>query len=338
MPPPVLDSAVMGSQVREAQVWRAVADDLRRVMDSLRSSRDRAFHAPLHLRIGRIRLQAALLEEAATIVPRLAAEANAAPDVVAKLAVALSVQLSGRQADRAVLEALPPGVRVAATADVTAALQADPGHEPALQAAAALAVVSGRWPEAVAWYERLARHAKEAETAGMALVSMGDIHSRKLGRLEAARDCYLEARAVVGDDPVLLDKLLKLELELERWPAAIETCRRLLQLLREAGGRAEAAVTYLLTLGEIHLYGLEDAAGAIDHYLEAIGGAPGYDLAYTLLQELVESSERAKILAALGQGEGERARLRALLRGALEKTPDDVPAALDELRRGALKS
>jgi tetratricopeptide (TPR) repeat protein len=319
--------------MREAEVWRAVAGDLRRVMDSLRSSRDRAFHAPLHLRIGRIRLQAALLEEAASIVPRLAAEANAAPDGLSKLAESLSVQLSGRQAERAVLEALPPSVRVAATADVTAALQSDPGYEPALQAAAALAVVSGRWPEAVAWYERLARHAKEAETAGMALVSMGDIHWRKLGRLEAARDCYLEARAVVGDDPVLLDKLLKLELELERWPAAIETCRRLLQLLREGGGRAEAAVTYLLTLGEIHLYGLEDAAGALDHYLEAIAGAPAYDLAYTLLQELLESGDRAKILAALGEGEGERARLGGMVRGALEAHAGDVPGAVADFRR-----
>jgi tetratricopeptide (TPR) repeat protein len=304
-------------------------------MDSLRSSRDRVFHAPLHLRLGQIRLHAALLEDAATLVPRIVGEPADLEEVLPRLLDALDLQLSGRPADRPVLEALPLAARAAAAAEVTAALQADPTYAPALQAAAALAVVAGRWPEAIAWYERLARHAADAETAGVALMAIGDVLWRKLAQPEPARERYQESRAVLGDAPLLLDKLLKLDLELERWPTAIETCRRLLELLQNGNGRSEAAVTYLLTLGEIHLYGLQDPAASLGYYLDAISAAPAYDLAFTLLQELLESADRAKLLASLpGDADlpEERRRVGTLLNDVLARL-DKPAAAVAELRK-----
>lgn len=322
----------MTSHARDAAAWRAVIDDLRRVLESLRTAADRPLRAPLHLRIGVARLQAALLDDAEGLARRVLGEAfTPTPEVVARLGDCLAMQLGGRQPPRPVLEALPPGVRAAATADVTAALQCDPAYGPALQAAAALAVVSGRWTEAATWYERLAQRRGPPDATAAALVALGDIRWRKLGQPQPAREHYAEARSLVGDDPVLLDKLLKVDLELERWPAAIETCRTLLEQLRRRPGRADVAVTYLLTLGEIHLYGLGEPEAALRHYLDAVACAPGYDLTYTLLRELLETAERSN-LEVLLSAVADRTPLADRLRAALSARGDDVASAVRAFR------
>lgn len=296
--------------------WQAVQTELRGLVAALNGQASQAMTAMLHTRLAIVRLQ------------RAAIVFDLDPQVV-------PAALSWR-GEAAHLDGLSPAARVEAMAHLQDALAADPGCVAALRAAATLTAASGRWTEAAAHLETLAEVSSDDGPAVLALLKRADILHRKRGRPNEARDALMAARERVGDDPTVLDRLLKVELEREAWADALEICYTLIERL---GGRADAsslAVTYRLTLGEIHLYGLNSPAGALRHYLEALQALPGYALAYTLVQELLEQNDAAALIESLAQlPTDDRAHLQPsidALAEAAEAHPDDPEALITDLR------
>ncbi len=263
--------------MNDIQAWHGVRTSLRRVLDEL-NGQERELGAPLLVRMASIRLRAATLEQHDAVIEKVGEADRRA------IEGALVAEFAGEHSSLAVLEALSPGVRSEALAEVREAIDRDPEHLPALRAGAALAQLGGRWQEAAEWLERLAQAEPKR---GDALIALADIYWSKLGQPQQARKFYKGARKRSGDDPDLFDKLLKLHLELEEWEPAIATCNTLIS----QGGRPEMTVTYMLTLGEIHVYGLRESGAALVHYLDALRTLPQYALTYTLLQELLDGNE-----------------------------------------------
>ncbi len=310
----------------DGRAWRAVQDDLDRILKVSRDPAGRRYAARLHHRAAVVRLRRALSE---------AAE----PGAVAEGALgALDAELEGL-GTAPVLATLAPAAVAEALARLQQALAADAGHLASLRAAAALATAGAIWREAVAWLERLARTGAQAPWVPAVLARVADLRWHELGDAAGARDALAAAVQQAGDDPALLDRLLKLELELEHWDAAIDLCYRLLRVVD--ADRADLRVTYRLTLGEIHVYGVRRPAAALLHYLEAVRLLPAYALTYTLLQELVEARGWPALADELARlPDDEVAPLGALidtLREALEDS-DDVAAALGVFRAAAIRS
>lgn len=319
----------------DLEAWEAVTQELRGLLRGLRDHKDAPLAAPLHHRLAALRLQRALLDEEDTVRQALG-EAATETDTEA-LGAQLRLQLDGRGFQLPVLNALRPAVRAEAMLELHEALQADTSYVPSLRAATALASVSGRWPEAVAWLERLAA-LEPGEKAAAPLMNLGDIHWKKLGQTDEARRFFEAARERVGDDPVLLDKLLKLDLDLSNWDDAVTTCQALIaQVASEPEGKP-LKVTYLLTLGEIHVYGLQSPGEAMMHYLDALDSMPDYALTYTLLRELLEANPWD------GLAEDVRARVEGLplaryvqlFEAGAEAHPGDAGAIVSHLRNAVL--
>lgn len=284
-------------QGHDLEAWGAVAKDLQGILRGLRDHKDGPSAAPIHHRLAVMRLIRGVHEELDAVREALGeAHAEVEPDALVQSLIA---HLNNRAHAVPVLAALRPGVRAEAMLQLHEALQADPEFVPGLRAATALATVSGRWAEAVAWLERIAG-VEPGEKGALPLMTLGDIHWKKLGESDKARAFYQAAQARSGDDPVLLDKLLKLDLDLSNWSDAVQTCHALIdQVTGEPEGKP-LRVTYLLTLGEIHVYGLQRPAQALMHYLDALDSMPDYALTYTLLRELLESNPWSDLRDALG--------------------------------------
>ena len=239
--------------MEDVKAWSAVREDLRRVLNEVSGAGERTLGAPVLLRMAKVRLRAALVEQADEVKQALG-DLDSSPETIRN---ALEVTLGGGSAEIPVLEALSPGVRGEALAEVADAIARDVTHLPALRTGTTLAQVAGRWEEAILWLGHLAEVCGDhrAET----LIALADIEWSKLGRPHDAGKRYRAARAVLGEDPALLDKMLKLHLELQEWEQAIGVCNTLLT----QGGRPEMMVTYQLTLGEIHVFGLEEPGAAL---------------------------------------------------------------------------
>ncbi|MEZ4463657.1 MAG: hypothetical protein R3F43_03840 [bacterium] len=136
----------------------------------------------------------------------------------------------------------------------------------------------------------------------------------------------------------MLDKLLKLDLDLSlaRGGGGLHGPHR--PARRHRRGRA-LKVTYLLTLGEIHVYGLQRPAEALLHYLDALRVMPDYALTYTLVRELFESCPWPTVAQALPQvPEARRAPLARYLDLLVEgaRTASDAEALVSGLRTALL--
>jgi tetratricopeptide (TPR) repeat protein len=286
--------------------WQGVADDLRRVLQGVAPLGGALRRGALHWRIAVVGLRVALGQNRAAIAAELLRGATDGLEDDTALEAALEAQLGGGAAPYAVLEALPSAARLNAAAEVKRALDADPDYKPALRAAAALAMAEGEWRAALLYYQRIAELPGMPETRVDALQAMGTLHWRRLGEPALARALFDRARVIAPDDLVLVDKILKLDLELERWDSAVAACRQLVDALGTGAGGSnpELAVTYLLTLGEIHLYGLKEPVAALGFYLEAVSRMPAYPLTYSLLQDLLEHHAAVAL-------EGQRATLEA---------------------------
>jgi tetratricopeptide (TPR) repeat protein len=319
----------------DLDAWNAVAQELRAILRGLRDHKDGPNAAPIHHRLAVMRLTRGVYEELDAVQETLGEQyAEVEPD---ELVQNLIAHLDNRAHSVPVLGALRPGVRAEAMLQLHEALQADPEFVPGLRAATALATVSGRWAEAVAWLERIAG-VEPGEKGALPLMTLGDIHWKKLGQTDAARGFYQAAQARSGDDPVLLDKLLKLDLDLSNWSDAVQTCHALIdQVTGEPEGKP-LRVTYLLTLGEIHVYGLQRPAQALMHYLDALDSMPDYALTYTLLRELLESNRWAELREALGdRAEGTPlARYAELFDAGAKAHPDDAGAIVSHVRDAVL--
>jgi tetratricopeptide (TPR) repeat protein len=284
--------AVVVVHRRGVTAWRGVERDLRRVIRSLENSNARGSVAPLHFRLGLVRLRVALLESAGAVVADLEAAlaedaTERTPEEMVELAgECLEAELAGESVAQGVLRSLTLEARRDAEACIEEALAVDPGFIPALRASAALARAGERFAQAEALLSNLVEDPGNDGSRGADLERLGDIRWRHLKDPEGARELYVRARAAGVDAPALLDKILRVDLELENWREALDICTGLMESARDAN--AETLVTYMLTLGEVHLYGLNDPAVAMQHYLEAAGTLPSYDLTYTLLRELLE--------------------------------------------------
>lgn len=319
----------------DLEAWEAVTQELRALLRGIRDHKDAPLAAPIHHRIAALRLLRGLIEEEEAV--RQALGESFAEVSLTDLAAQLALQLDGKGFQVPVLNGLRPAVRAEAMLALHEALQADEEFVPGLRAATALASVSGRWPEAVAWLERLAA-VEPGEKGAVPLMNLGDIHWKKLGQTDEARAFYDAARERSGDDPVLLDKLLKLDLDLSNWDDAVLTCNALIdQVANEPEGRP-LKVTYLLTLGEIHVYGLQRPADAMMHYLTALDSMPDYALTYTLLRELLEATKWTDLSDDVKKqaGVSSAARYVKLLDAGAEAHPDDAGAIVSHLRDAVL--
>ncbi|MCA9526522.1 MAG: hypothetical protein KC549_09545 [Myxococcales bacterium] len=282
----------------DLEIWDAVAVDLRGLLRGLSDHKDGPIAAPVHYRLAVMRLQRGLIEDATSVREALGAEH--AGLALAALDEHLRRQLDDEDDALGVLQALRPAVRAEAMLQLHEALQCDAEHAPALRAATALASVSGRWTEAAAWLDRLAS-IEPPDRSIRPLLALADVHWRKLGGTDTARRYILEARERAPEDPAVLDKLLKLDLDLSHWPEAVEACLALIAQIGDTPEGRALKVTYLLTLGEIHVYGLQKPAEALLHYLDALRVMPDYALTYTLVRELFEGVPWATVAAALPQ-------------------------------------
>ena len=185
-----------------------------------------------------------------------------------------------------------------------------------------LASVAGRWAEAATWLERLAESYAGQPTGAAVWMEAGDVQWQKLGRHDEARAAFEAALSGGHDEQAVLDRLLKLALEAERWSDAVALCGRLIERAVQLGA-PQAGVTYRLTLGEISLHGRRSPAEALLHYLLAARDCRDFALTYTLLGELL----RAHPWRALS---GQLAALDAVL---LVPVSED----LDALRAGAAR-
>lgn len=319
----------------DLEAWAAVAQELRTLLRGLRDHKDLPNAAPVHHRLAIMRLVRGLREDLTSVREGLAEQFSEIPpdDLIQQL---LS-QLDGEAVTIPVLGALRPALRAEAMLQLHEALQADPEYVPVLRMATALASVSGRWAEAVAWLERIAG-AEPGEKGALPLMTLGDIHWKKLGQPVEAQGFYRAAQLRCGDDPVLLDKLLKLDLDLSNWSEAVVTCQALIdQVSAEPEGKA-LRVTYLLTLGEIHVYGLQKPAAALMHYLDALHAMPDYALTYTLLRELLETNSWVSLTDALGDDaiDTPAERFVNLLEEGAVAHPEDAGAIVSHLRTAVL--
>lgn len=308
----------MGDET-EAATWEAVAADLSRVARGVRHLSGPLRRGALHLRLAVLGLRRSLARNHAGLFPGDATEAGPTLDL---LEVALEAQLSGGTPSHPVLERLPTEDRAAAVAEIARALEADPDYKPALRAAAALAQADESWTQALAYYQRIADLPGMPETLVDALQRMGQLHWRKLGDARTAHGLLQRARELQPDDLVLVDQLLKLDLELERWEDAVAGCQHLLGHLGRNPANPELSVTYLLTLGEIHCYGLKNPAAALGFYLDAVERLPEYPLTFSLMQDLIEAHGDSALSGLAAENGGDNARRRQivdLLRGAVNR-------------------
>lgn len=312
---------------RDAAAWEAVAREIAEIARSVRPLSGRLRRGALHLRLAVLGLRRALAELDEGALAPAAGEGAEAPPSLDLLEVALEAQLSGGTASHPVLEVLPAAARAAALSEIQRALEADPDYKPALRALGALAMAGGDWVAAVRCHTRIAELPGMPETQADALQVLAQIHWRRLGEPHAARALLLRARDLVPDDLVLVDKLLKVDLELENWEDAVAACRLLVGHLGHSDTNPELAVTYLLTLGEIHCYGLKTPAAALGYYLEAVERRPEYPLTFSLMQDLLENhGEAALQVPGLEaddhpEADGRRRHLLDLLRRALNAHP-----------------
>lgn len=319
----------------DLEAWAAVTRDLRTLLRGIRDHKDLPNAAPLHHRLAIMRLVRGVREDLTLVREGLSEQFSQLPPDA--LIQQLLSQLDGEAASVPVLGALRPALRAEAMLQLHEALQADPEYVPVLRMATALASVSGRWAEAVAWLERIAG-VEPGEKGALPLMTLGDIHWKKLGQPTEAQAFYRAAQARCGDDPVLLDKLLKLDLDLSNWADAVATCQVLIdQVTGEPEGKA-LRVTYLLTLGEIHVYGMQKPAEALMHYLDALHAMPDYALTYTLLRELLEANSWVSLTDALGdEAVGTPAeRFVDLLEEGAVAHPEDAAAIVSHLRTAVL--
>lgn len=319
----------MDARQLDIVAWKAVQADLTRLVDAASSRAPATLLAPIHHRVAMVRLRRAVLEALEPLQHALGADLTAEA-----LFEQLDRQIAGDSGAAAVLEALPPEARSEAIGALRAALDDDPDHHASLRAVAALAAVAGQWPEVVTCLERLVDQPGEA--GGRAWSRLGDVHWRKLAAPKKARPCYIRARQVLGDETKLLDKMLKLDLELEQWEDAIETCHALIDKMQRRKKRPELAVTYMLTMGEIHVYGMRQPKVALTYYLMAQSTLPAYELTYQLLQELVLGNDWDMLEPNLDLLPETSVELISpsleRLRAAVEDHPGDAPGAIEAFK------
>jgi len=290
-------------------------------------------------RAGLLRLRAALAERISRDDLGLPAQLDA-PTAEVRFALfsrAVEQVLLGAADTHGTLEAVPGELRQSFESVVTQVLEAEPGFKPALRAKASLEWARRDYAAAASTLERLSALPGPAEAKADALSRLADLWSRRLGRAREALGLYGEALRLSPDDAVLLDRRLKLALELEDWAEATADCVRLLGVVESTRGHGELFVAYLLTLGEIHFYGLDRPAQALGFYLDAVHRLPGHPMTYTLLRDLLEARpdalEGVDVHPDAGYaGQEARSTLLPLLRGAVGRHPADPISATRAFR------
>lgn len=262
--------------------WAGVRADLLVVADATRRDyQTRPFAASALHRLAAVHLETAITQDADALTSGLAGAS------LRRLQRSLREQMAGRVPEYAILEALRPEVRAHAARQISEALTLDPNYVPALRLQIALSRISGDWATVVRALERLLEVDQRPGARAHTFEILADVHWHELGKPNDALG-YLQAAIDAHEaPPERLDKLLKLNLELESWDEAVTCCEQLIELVNRTPDKAPLAVTYRLTLGEIHLYGLDQPGVALRHYLFALGLMPHYELTYTLLRELL---------------------------------------------------
>lgn len=262
--------------------WEGVREDLWVLANAAQADHQtKPFAASALHRLATVHLRAAVIRDAEALTSGLPGAD------ISRLQAALYDQLKGLPHEYAVLEALALDDRGEAERLIHDALVLDADFVPALQAEVALARVDARWPDAVSALHRILEIDLRPAARAYTFEVLADLHWQKLGKTSAALGYYRAALDLDPNTPERIDKLLKLNLELENWEDAVLCCHQLVALVSGHPDKAPLAVTYRLTLGEIYLYGLALPGIALRHYLYAMRLMPDYELTYTLVRELL---------------------------------------------------
>ena len=328
----------MGDNDALIEGWQEVEAQLRLILAS-QSAMSATGCGSLHLRLAKL----LLWNDALRQPPELWAERfeGAVETGLSDLWSVLEAQLDGRKPDFEGVRHLSLETRSAALSEVDEGLVLDPGHRSLLRARIVLCRALDDEAGTTAALRLLAHLPGLPESMADALTDWGEQLWRALGDPAGAVQAFEQALALFPEDLVLIDKVLKVDLELERWVDAVAACQHLIAALDKGHSKKEFAVTYLLTLGEIHLQGLGAPGLALGFYLEAVARLPTHALTFQLLGELFEGHHQevkvaVEALWAHPSDDARRRHLAELLRGAVRHNPTSPRAAVKAFQ-GALE-
>jgi tetratricopeptide (TPR) repeat protein len=212
----------------------------------------------------------------------------------------------------------------------------DPGHHAALRAIARIDRREGRFEDLLATLQ-LELGGLEGREAAVVHIRRGHILEDRLGKPEAALECYRAAlEASPGFRPAV-DSLHRLLRQLGRWDDLASLLR---EEARRGGDDASHAVD-LFRLGELCEHRLSDAEGARRAYFDALKLAPGLEAARDGVLRLLEGKSRwAEVADALDDAAARntgRRRFVSLVRLAALRAwrLDDPKRAVEALEKAA---
>ena len=158
------------------------------------------------------------------------------------------------------------------------ALELDPARSQAASLALEQAVLLKDWEHTVVPLQHLGDTAEDPVERKGYFLRLGDIELDHLGNSEAAAVAYRRAWEADPTDAVAAERVLELDMQLERWEHARELSAALVAQLEEAFGQAVGAdratvrpyMLRLLQHGDILLRGAGDADAALAAYEKAL--------------------------------------------------------------------
>jgi tetratricopeptide (TPR) repeat protein len=191
-----------------------------------------------------------------------------------------------------------------------------PSHLPALRALGRLHARAGRWEELAAMFRAEADAAVDPTAAADLLYRIGELHERRMGRIDDAVAAYRETLTLAPDHLPALHALARIY-------RGLGDDEHLVEVLRAQGAARVAAVERAAPLSEaarIAEERLGDPSRAVEHYEEVLRIAPGFPPALRALDRLYAQLGRFDALAELR-------------RTATDATPDDRAERLLRLAR-----
>lgn len=154
------------------------------------------------------------------------------------------------------------------------------------------------------------------------LKRLGEIRRDYLDRIEDGIACFHDALACNDQDLEVMEYLIDLYRELERWPDLVDMLR-----VRSEAGEGEAVVHYEVEMGRVLALHLHDSEGALESFKRALIGSPHNESPREALFELIGIDQVrhqvVELLTDLYVGTEEWERLEAVYREAIAQSQMD---------------
>ncbi len=157
------------------------------------------------------------------------------------------------------------GRAVQASAFYQKALELDPRHRSTLEEMVELHLARDHVDEAIATLRILADAVAPAEKPAV-VERIGDLYGNKLGNTSRAASTYLQVLELDPKSRRVLQKLLDVQSDAGQWKYALDTIGRFVALEEEPQRRGK----YILAAAAIRLERLQDVAGALEEYENAL--------------------------------------------------------------------